>query len=292
MDGSRSPDIEQSMALAIRAASVIGALGQRTSDVSAVESSPVRRHEPPDGRDPSGPPTTDTSSAHVRGKSQTLSTTPAAASPESYTWPLIMIVLVILAQLLIPNRDRLGPDLGVPLGEIAVFVVMAAIAALPGAVPHRARPLVLALFVCLIAANATAAGRLVYLVLANGKIDGLTPSAARLLTAGAIVMATNVITFALLYWQLDGGGPTGRVAQPPTAPDFQFPQTSLTGLTPTWRPRFGDHLYVAYTNVVSFSPTDTMPITHRAKGLMAMQSLISAAVLIVVLARVINILPS
>ena len=56
--------------------------------------------------------------------------------------------------------------------------------------------------------------------------------------------------------------------------------------------RFPDHLYQSYTNVVAFSPTDTLPLTGRAKGLMALQSIISLAVLVVVLARVINILPS
>jgi hypothetical protein len=49
---------------------------------------------------------------------------------------------------------------------------------------------------------------------------------------------------------------------------------------------------LSYTNVVAFSPTDTLPLTGRAKGLMALQSIISLAVLVVVLARVINILPS
>ncbi len=35
-----------------------------------------------------------------------------------------------------------------------------------------------------------------------------------------------------------------------------------------------------------------MPLTRRAKGLMALQSMISAAVLVVVLSRVINLLPT
>jgi hypothetical protein len=61
---------------------------------------------------------------------------------------------------------------------------------------------------------------------------------------------------------------------------------------PNWQPRFQDHLYVAYTNVVAFSPTDAMPLSHRAKGLMVIQSLISLAVLVVVISRVINILPA
>ena len=76
-------------------------------------------------------------------------------------------------------------------------------------------------------------------------------------------------------------------------PDFQFPQTGTEGLAPRgWQPRFQDHLYLAYTNVVAFSPTDTLPLTHRVKGLMAIQSMISLAVLVVVISRVINILPS
>jgi hypothetical protein len=213
-------------------------------------------------------------------------------APESYTWPLITIVLVIVPQLLIPERDRVGPPFLVPLIEIIVFAVMAAIAAKPGPVPRRARPTILTLFAILVCANAIAAGHLVALVLDNGTISGSHLTAGRLLTAGALVIATNVITFGLLYWQLDGGGPAGRIAQPAPYPDFQFPQTGAGDLVePGWRPRFADHLYLAYTNVLAFSPTDAMPLTRRAKGLMALQSLISAAVLVVVLARVINILP-
>lgn len=213
--------------------------------------------------------------------------------PESYTWPLITLLLVILAQVLIPSGDRIGPPLFVPLIELGVFLTMAAIAARPGPVPRRARPFVLALFGILVIANAAAAGRLVALVLDNGKVGGVTLTASRLLVAGFLVIVTNVITFGLLYWQLDGGGPSGRIADPAPEPDFQFPQmVDPDPVAARWRPTFADHLYVAYTNVLAFSPTDAMPLTHRAKGLMALQSLISVAVLAVVFARVINILPS
>jgi hypothetical protein len=100
------------------------------------------------------------------------------------------------------------------------------------------------------------------------------------------------VTFGLLYWQLDGGGPAGRVAAAVPYPDFLFPQMTTAGFAPAgWRPRFADHLYLSYTNLVAFSPTDTMPLTVRAKALMTVQSLVSVAVLVVVLARVINILP-
>lgn len=89
-----------------------------------------------------------------------------------------------------------------------------------------------------------------------------------------------------------GGGHRAAGADPGPEPR-QFPQTLPQGLAaPDWRPRFGDHLYVAFTNVVAFSPTDTLPLTLRVKGLMALQSMISLAVLVVVLSRVINILPA
>jgi len=167
------------------------------------------------------------------------------------------------------------------------------IAAKPGPVPRGARPTVLALFGVLTLANAASAVRLVVLVLDGGTVDGLALTADRLLVAGIMVIFTNVITFGLLYWQLDLGGPAGRVTHPLPYPDFQFPQTGTSGLAPpNWRPRFFDYLYVAYTNIVAFSPTDTMPLTGRAKALMALQSLISLGVLVVVLARVINILPT
>jgi hypothetical protein len=212
--------------------------------------------------------------------------------PESYTWPLVAIVIVILPQVLVPTTRRVGPPLIVPIVEAVAFLVMLGIAAKPGPVPRGARPFVLSLFCLLILANAAATIRLVLLVLDGGRVDSAPLSANRLLIAGALVLTTNIITFGLLYWQLDSGGPAGRVTDPVPYPDFQFPQTSTSGLAaPGWQPRFHDYLYLAFTSAIAFSPTDTLPLVGRAKGLMAMQSAISLSVLVVVLARVINILP-
>jgi hypothetical protein len=213
--------------------------------------------------------------------------------PESYTWPLLAVIAVILPQVLVPARDRVGPPLLIPVVEGVALLVLLGIAVRPGAVPRKARGLVLTLFGVLVAANAFAAGRLVTLVLDNGRVDGVALTAGRLLLAAVLLLLANVVTFALVYWQVDGGGPSGRIAQPAPMPDFQFPQTVPAGLAPPdWRPRFGDHLYVAFTNVVAFSPTDTLPLTLKVKGLMALQSMISLGVLVVVLSRVINILPA
>jgi uncharacterized membrane protein len=211
--------------------------------------------------------------------------------PESYTWPLVVVVAAVLPQALIPAQYRVGPPLVVPVIETVALLVLLAIVAKPGPVPRSARSVVLVLFGLLVAAN-TFAARLVTLVLDDGKFDGVALTAGRLLVAALLVLVVNVVTFALLYWELDGGGPAGRIAEPALFPDFQFPQTVTEGLAePGWQPRFGDHLYVAFTNLVALSPTDTMPLTRRVKALMALQSMISLGVLVVVLARVINILP-
>src|SRR3954451_5256789 len=125
----------------------------------------------------------------------------APDKPESYTWPLIALALVIAPQVLIPRQDRVGPPLLVPIIEAAAFFAMLAIAAKPGPVPRSARPAVLVLLAVLAVANPLGAGRLVGVVLGSGEVDGVTLSAERLLVAGALVLATNVVTFALLYWQ-------------------------------------------------------------------------------------------
>jgi hypothetical protein len=216
----------------------------------------------------------------------------SARTPESYVWPLVALVLVILPQVLVPATMREGPPALVPLVEGVVVLVLLAVAAKPGPVPRSARPLILSLFAVLVLANTAAAVRLVTLILRSTPKGRTPPTVTQLLIGAAIVLTTNIVTFALLYWQVDGGGPSGRLVRARPYPDFQFPQTSTEGLAPPdWQPRFQDHLYVAYTNLVAFSPTDALPLTHRAKGLMAIQSLISLAVLVVVVSRVINILP-
>ncbi|HTY73124.1 MAG TPA: hypothetical protein VMI11_11960 [Actinomycetes bacterium] len=213
--------------------------------------------------------------------------------PESYVWPLTALFLVIVPQVFVPSRLRVGPPSVVPVIEGVVFVALLAIAARPGPVPRGARPVVLALFGVLLVANTGAAARLVYVVLSGSKVGTAPPGVDRLLTAALLVILTNVVTFGLFYWQIDAGGPQGRMRQPPPYPDFMFPQHEAEGLArPGWQPHFADHLYLSYTNVVAFSPTDAVPMTIRAKGLMTLQSLISLSVLAVVLARVINVLPS
>jgi uncharacterized membrane protein len=56
-----------------------------------------------------------------------------------------------------------------------------------------------------------------------------------------------------------------------------------------WQPRLFDYLYVSFTNSIAFSPTDSMPLTHAAKGLMLTEASISSMTVLLVVARSVNI---
>jgi uncharacterized membrane protein len=116
-------------------------------------------------------------------------------------------------------------------------------------------------------------------------------SADQLLTTGAVVWITNVIVFGLCFWTIDAGGPARRARMGRSEPDFRFPQDD-EGDRRGWNPRFEDYLYVAVTNGIAFSPTDAMPLTRSAKRLMTLESLISIAAVLVIVARAVNVLGS
>ena len=63
----------------------------------------------------------------------------SAQGPESYFWPLVALVVVIVPEVLVPGRLREGPPWIVPVIEATVFVVLSAVAAKPGPVPRAAR---------------------------------------------------------------------------------------------------------------------------------------------------------
>ena len=167
------------------------------------------------------------------------------------------------------------------------LLLMMLLLAFPGAGlrPGWVRNVGIALLGLLVASDAVAVGVLV-VALATSSTDGL--SAGDLLAHGTVVWPTNIITFGLLFWLLDEGGPRVRAERGRPDPDFGFPQDAVPRAG--WSPRLSDYLYVALTNAIAFSPTDTMPLTRRAKGLLAAESLISYVVVILVVARAVNVL--
>jgi hypothetical protein len=201
--------------------------------------------------------------------------------------PASLATLVVAGlYLLLPARLSLGPEL--------MFPIVAVVGILPltiaDALGHRhpaLRLLALALLGVTVLANGTSLILLVRELLArNPHMSG------RQLLAGAlIVWLSNVIVFALWYWELDRGGPRRRAVGGGATPDFIFPQmTDAKELMPGWQPLFSDYLYTSTTNATAFSPTDTMPISGYAKLLMAIQSLSSFVLVVLVTARAVNIL--
>jgi len=151
--------------------------------------------------------------------------------------------------------------------------------------PGRVRNAGVALLGLLVAADAVAVGVLLGALAGS---DAASLSSGELLTHGAVVWLTNIITFGLLFWMVDEGGPRVRAERGRRDPDFQFPQDAVG--RSDWSARLSDYLYVSLTNAIAVSPTDTMPLTRRAKGLMAVESLISYAVVILVVSRAVNVL--
>jgi uncharacterized membrane protein len=140
------------------------------------------------------------------------------------------------------------------------------------------------------AANSVSIILLIHL-LVNGKLTHASAAAAELLRAAVHMWVVNVLLFGLWFWQLDGGGPINRQTCAPHERDFLFPPHTEPALAGSgWHPEFLDYLYVSFTNAAAFSPTDTMPLSRWAKMLMLVQSAISLALAVMVVARAVNIL--
>ena len=110
-----------------------------------------------------------------------------------------------------------------------------------------------------------------------------------LLYSGLLLYGCNVLVSALWYWEIDGGGPEQRQQSDHQAADFLFPQ-QMGGYDGNWAPHFFDYLYVGFTGATAFSPTDTMPLSHRAKFLMMVEATLALILLSFIVSRAINII--
>jgi uncharacterized membrane protein len=208
-------------------------------------------------------------------------------------WPVsITVIVAIVLQLLLPDQLSLHPlpSWLMPALEGGLLVGLAI--SNPVRIEHRARFVrwaSLVLIFLVTAANAISAVLLIREIL-RGHAGG---SAGPLLASGASIWATNVIAFALWYWEFDRGGPVHRAHGTYQYLDFLFPQMTIDEMSPPdWEPYFVDYLYLSFTNATAFSPTDVMPLARWAKLTMLVQSAVSLALAALVIARAVNILPS
>ena len=122
-------------------------------------------------------------------------------------------------------------------------------------------------------------------------------SGEQLLVGAVQIWLTNVIVYALWFWEIDGRGPSVRCRIPTQEEqefsDFLFVQMSLSAAVRqrmNWKPRFLDYLFLSFTNATAFSPADTYPLTKLAKVLMMAEALTSLVTIAIIAGRAINIL--
>ena len=194
-----------------------------------------------------------------------------------------MVLTVIL-------EDELQFGVGWLLPLVEGILLVALVIGDPGAITRRSRELrvlSIGLVSVLVFGALWSTGQLIDDLIHGGPE---TDSAADLLAAGSIVWVSNNIAFALLYWELDGGGAAARAHHVRAYVDLAFPQHLNPRIAPPgWRPRFVDYMYLGFTNATAFSPTDVMPLVPWAKIAMAVQASISLAILGLVIARAVNV---
>lgn len=110
-----------------------------------------------------------------------------------------------------------------------------------------------------------------------------------LLASAIAIFLTNIIVFALWYWEIDSPGLSGKKWSKHDK-DFQFTQQDRPQEFPHWKPQIIDYLYISVINSVNGATTSAHPITHQAKLLMGLQAFISIATIVLVIARSVSIL--
>lgn len=234
--------------------------------------------------------------AHQTGRSvlQGADTIPAGQRRLEPRWPVALAVLASALLLgMLPDRIRLFPaGLSWALGLMTAIPIIGA--GLKGArIPRWLRAERTAILLLFVLGAVAMVVNLINVVTAMVErpqdVNGL-----QLLSSSIGVWITNVIIFALLYWQIDRGGPERRLNQESARPDWLFPQESAPheDVPQDWRPAFVDYLYLAYSTATAFSTADVMPLTARAKLLMMLESAFSLMTVVVVASRAINILGS
>ncbi|MBI5811772.1 MAG: hypothetical protein ACOYW9_05555 [Deinococcota bacterium] len=210
----------------------------------------------------------------------------AAFAPES-PWAARLAVLVIVGlQWILDKRYTFGPNWLLPGLELALLLPLSLVTHLRPAAERLQRRVAIGLIGLINLANLYS-----LLSLVRSLLHGSKASGTALLLNALNIWVTNLIIFALWYWELDRGGPFLRRSHRARNPDFFFPQMTNPELAhPNWRPGFVDYLFLSFTNATAFSPTDTLPLTPTAKLLMMVQAGTSFITVALVAARAVNIL--
>lgn len=202
--------------------------------------------------------------------------------------PQLVVLAALLLDLALPSKLTIGPSWLLPAVEGALLIGLAVASTHPEARHSQLRRSVAIGLIALVSAvNVFSLG-----LLSHYLVNGTHESGRSLIFSGIALWGTNILLFGLWFYELDRGGPIARERGTERLPDFMFVQmTDGARYAPAgWKPRLIDYLYTAFTNGSAFSPTDTMPLTATAKWLMTAQALVSLWVVVLVVARAVNIL--
>ena len=199
----------------------------------------------------------------------------------------MFLALNIALRIWLPSGSPISVPWLAPTIEAALIVVL--VVGDPGRLAtHRQwlRPLMVVLVGLLVAAALWATVLLVGdLIHGTGEAN----DASELLASGGLVWLGNNLSFALLYWLIDSGGPVARSRRERPI-DFAFVQhLNPEVMPPGWRPVFLDYLHLGFTNGTAFSPTDVMPLTLRAKYTMVVQATVALVLFGLIVARAVNV---
>ncbi len=225
---------------------------------------------------------------------------PKRIARAEHRWPVVLAILSAMTlYALLPSSFL--PVLRYGVVVIGLLLLIPVIALNPSRLTKQttwSRALSVSVALLLGAANQVAFVQLIIELVHAASDDG-----PGLLLAALQVWITNVIVFALIYWEVDRGGPVARRHEsrnklPPA--DFRFPQDEdhdaitevalRSSAKSDWTPAYLDYLYFSLSNSMAFSPTDAMPLSHRAKALMGFESFAGFVILALVIARGVSLL--
>ena len=212
------------------------------------------------------------------------------------------ILVIIALQLWLGGSVAIGPVWLAPAVEVALLLPLSMATARAQNLAVRAthdehwrlvarRHRAVRLLAILLTAAVTIINSLSLVRLVHQLLEGHSgATGVNLLVDAVKIWTINVVAFALWYWTLDRGGPANRDLTTRDEIDFLFPQMTMDRFAKGWSPGFVDYLFLAFTNASAFSPTDTLPLSARAKLLMMAQAGLSLLTVAFVAARAVNIL--
>ena len=147
-------------------------------------------------------------------------------------WLFLVLLLILLAALIIGDPGRIDRDRPWLHNLTSVLIGLISVA------------------------NTDAAVRLVVGII---DVSGFTQNAKVLLASGAAIWLSNIIAFALWYWNLDRGGPAAHAAGTDIAPALIFPEMlHPQHVEEGWSPTFVDYFHFSFATATTFSPTDVV----------------------------------